>query len=1304
MFSPLAKNTYREITRSPGRFLAIIAIIVLGSGFFVGLRVSEKAMTATANTYLDDTRFYDFSVATTLGLTEEDVEAMRESPEILDAEGSFETDALVNFGEDVDLVYSFYSLPERINTPELLEGRLPESAGECLADSWSGLEPGDKIYISENNAEDDLELFTRRELTVTGVVTSPLYLNFERGSTALGSGSVSSFCYVLPEVFDADYFTTVYIRCEDMPEGYTAGYDDRSEALEDVLTAIADARADARYTTVVSDAQRELDDGWAEYNDGLEEYRSKRADAEKELEDAATELEDAAAKLEDGKREIEDGKRELDDGKKELRDNEKTLSDAKAALDSARVELEDAKKQIDDGEAEYANGVTELEDRRAQGQEELDSAKAELDDALAALNEGEEDYARGQREYNDGWAQYNAGAAELEGYRKQLAEGEAEYEANLAYYQQQKKLFDDGKAELAANAQRIEDAREPVKNSRQLFDLLMSAIMSGVNGDPSGKYSFASADELLAALPEDSELADTVTGILSFYQSMGAPTDSADLLEKYATLTNAEAEIKRYDDAVAALPENERLLAEFEAGLQTGRATLDGYQRQIQSGEAELSAAYSQLYDAAAQLRDARKELDDGWAEYNEGLAEYEDGVNEFNTAIADAEAQLSDAADALEDAKRQYGEGLAEYEDGLEEYNDGLKKYNDGKRKISDAEVELADAEREYADGLKEYEDGLKEYEDAKAEAEREFADAEAELSDARAELMDAEQEIADIAYPDAYLLGRWANVGYACFESDASIVRSISSVFPLFFFLVAALICITTVSRMVEEQRSQLGVLMALGDSRLAVMGKFLVYAGSATVIGCVSGLLLGSRVIPLVVWQAYKIMYSFSDRIEFYYDLRLSTVTFIMYLAAMLLVTWLSCRKALGDVPANVIRPKAPKAGKRVILERVPFIWNRLSFLWKVTVRNIFRYKLRVMMMILGIAGCTALMITGMGINDSIKNVVDYQFTEISRYDFTVTFSGDMDQAAREEFMSDASGLAEDSLFLHQSSFTATANRVEKSVYLNAVDAERAGDVGEFIDFHSGSRPLPFPGKGEALINTGLAKALGVKAGDTVELRDEGGAELTLTVSGVYDNYIYNNVYISSETYAGAVGAEPEINYALILKNASVTTGDALAAILRMDGVLTASASQELRDRIGSMMESLIYIVLLTIVCAAALAFVVIYNLTNINIQERLREIATVKVLGFYDGESALYVLRENLLLTLLGAAAGIPLGLALNAFVMSEIKIDLIHFTPRVLPMSYVYSVALTIIFSMMVDVLMFRRLKKINPAEALKAAE
>ncbi|MGX8698985.1 MAG: FtsX-like permease family protein, partial [bacterium] len=675
--------------------------------------------------------------------------------------------------------------------------------------------------------------------------------------------------------------------------------------------------------------------------------------------------------------------------------------------------------------------------------------------------------------------------------------------------------------------------------------------------------------------------------------------------------------------------------------------------------------------------------------------------MTEAEASLAEAEAQLAEAREKLEAgeaeltaARQQLDEGKAQYESGLAEYEAGEKAYAAG---IAQGEKELREAEQKLTGGQTEYDEGLRAFTTAKSEYETKIEEAEEELSAAREKLDEAQRELDRVETPQVFVLGRWANVGYACFESDASIVSNVAKVFPVFFFLVAALICMTTISRMVDEQRSQLGVLLALGYSRPAVMAKYLLYAGAASVLGAGLGILLFSWAFPNIIWQAYSIMYDFTPRLTFTLNVPLSLATFFGYVAAMLLVTWLSLRKELGDMPANIIRPKPPKLGKRVLLERIPFIWNRLDFMRKVTLRNIFRYKSRVAMMILGIGGCTALMITGYGIRDSIQNVVDYQYSEITVYHYDVSFLDPPDGEKQETFRAAVADYTEGVAFVHMESVDATFDKKTKSAYLTLFAEEsQAGDY--FVLAQKGER-IPYPGAGEAVVNSGLAADLGLAVGDTLTVSGD-EAELKLTVSGIFDNYIYNYVFVTGETYEAAFGHAPAMKSALILAPGEDITG----RLLTEEGVINVTASSVLRQRIGSIMDSLIYIVLLTIVCAAALAFIVIYNLTNININERMREIATVKVLGFYPMEAALYVLRENVLLTALGALAGIPLGIALNSFVVGAIKVDLVTFTPRILPASYLSAIALTLLFSLLVDLVMSRRLNRIDMAQALKAAE
>lgn len=1164
----LRKNIFRGIFRSPGRFLAILGIIVLGSGFFVGLRISQQAMINTADQYLTEQAFYDFSISTTLGLTDDDVAAFAEAEGVAAAEGSVSADALVLMSEEAEAVVCFYSMPQTINLPALVDGRMPENDGECLVDAHSGFAVGDVLTLTDSNETDTLDMFKHRSFTVVGTATSPLYLNYERGNTSLGTGTISAFAYILPEAFDVDYYTTVYLRMADMPSSYSSAYDDAIDQWEDSITELAEERAEIRYDDLLSEANDKLAEGESEYVDGLAEYESERADAEAELNDAWAQLEDARVQIQDGQTEIDNGWNEL----------YTQAADGRAELDQAETELNDALTQLQDGEAEYESGM------------------ADYQDGLAQYNEKYAEYEDGLAQYNAGAAQYNAGAAQLE------------------------------------------EAKNQLDTQQAGFDTLTGTLASAIVDPSTHEPLYADSSALLEALGSGDQMAQTAvnTALGAMPEMPGMPTNSDELLAAEEVLNEGWNEYNA-----------------GKAQLDQGGASLGAAWIQISDGKAQLDEAWAELEDARIQLEEARSELDQGWEEYNTGVQELTDGREELENAISE------------------------------------------GTLELQNAEAELADAQAEYDDGLAEYEDG-------RAEADAEFADAEAELADARSELADARSELADIRRPSTYVLGRWSNVGYACFENDTSIVKSISTVFPLFFFLVAALICVTTITRMVDEQRSQLGVFMALGYGRLAIMSKFLIYSGSATVLGCVIGITLGSWVIPRVVWAAYTIMYNFSDSILFYFGTGLSALVFTAYLAAMLLVTWLACRRELRDTPANIIRPKAPKAGKRIVLERIPFLWKHLSFMWKVTLRNIFRYKQRVLMMILGIAGCTALMIAGLGIRDSIQNVVDFQFSEITHYDFTVTFDEPVDEAGETAFAQDAATYADGVLFVRQSSVTAISGKTEKTAYLTVVDDET--ELSRFVDLHADGTPLPWPGEGQALINSGLAEALDLEAGDSISIRSDSEEDMTFTISGIFDNYIYNYIYISPETYQAQSGAAPEINTVMILTAEGDSESAVITHLLGLDNVLNVTASTTMRERIDSMMNSLIYIVLLTIICAAALAFIVIYNLTNINITERLREIATVKVLGFYQWESAIYVLRENILLTIVGAGIGIPLGIWLNSFIIGQVKVDMVSFTPRVEPLSFVLALLLTFVFSALVDLFMYFHLSRINTAEALKAAE
>ena len=868
----------------------------------------------------------------------------------------------------------------------------------------------------------------------------------------------------------------------------------------------------------------------------------------------------------------------------------------------------------------------------------------------------------------------------------------------------------------------------------------------------------------------------------------------------------AEAE-EKIADAEAELEEKtaeaREELADAQKKIADGEAELADAQEKIADGEKELADAKAELADGEKELEENARELADARAQIEDGLEQISQGKAQIEAAIAAGQAamqqgalsqasgadpsqagvgtlqagagalqadagmsqvgagalqvgagmtptgmdpaqaamlasqlqQLSAQLSQLEAQETELRARLAQVEAGEAQVRDGRKELEEARGEIADGEAELEENRKKLEDAQADLEEGQQEYADGERELEEKTAEAQEEIDDARAEL-------ADIEEPDTYVLGRDTNLGYACFENDSSIVAGIARVFPIFFFLVAALVCITTMNRMVEEQRTQIGVLKALGYSEGKIMGKYLFYSGSAAVIGAVAGFFAGAFIFPVVIWEAYKIMYRMGE-IRIRYSIPLALISLAVALLCSMGTTWLTCRYELNSVAAELIRPRAPKNGKRILLERATFLWGRLSFLVKVSIRNVMRYKRRFFMMVVGIGGCTALLVTGFGIKDSIADVASQQYEEILNYDMSLTLKDPIPEEGGADFSEAAesadvgaaegsdgaagdsgeaagtSGRAADGLAgvletaarngmeaytaVSEKALDLTGPAATKAV--NVVIAKNPEEIGSFINLCTDEmEPIAWPGPGELVLNREVADKCGIRVGDTVSLRNDDGERLEGTVVALCRNFVYNYAYICPETWEEDNGELPEYK-SLYLTAGEDTDLRALSeALLECEEVSAVSVNRDFMDRVNNMMGSLDYIVLLIILCAGALAFIVIYNLTNINITERIREIATIKVLGFYPGETASYVFRENVVLTAIGALVGQGLGVWLHRFVMSQIRVDMVSFDVRVLPASFCKSIVLTFVFMAVVDVFMYLKLERIDMAESLKSIE
>lgn len=791
---------------------------------------------------------------------------------------------------------------------------------------------------------------------------------------------------------------------------------------------------------------------------------------------------------------------------------------------------------------------------------------------------------------------------------------------------------------------------------------------------------------------------------------------------------------REYDDGVKKL-ENSRaefqnMISSAEHEIEAGEKELAEKEKLLLEGEAELN---KKLPDSEAILTDALNNMekrlhenidnltpeqleraDSAIAEARNWLQEKDlsvirpewyyrflDGLDSVEEYLREDEEGNKEAIEAVLSIREATSETFGELIDGIEQLNNGREQLEAGKIKLAKAKEELRTGKEsaawEFLKAEKELEDGRRKLDDAKKELEN----AKKELDDGEEQLNEAREELADIKDPDVYILGRDTNAGYMCFKNDAEIVEGISRVFPLFFFAVAALVCITTMNRMVDDERSQLGILKALGYSKETIMARYLIYSGSAALFGCIIGVFAGSVIFPKTIWIAYGIMYNMPE-LTLVFDKGLILTSVLSYLALSLLVTWLTCRRELQECAAELIRPKSPPAGKRIWLEHITFIWKRLSFLRKVSLRNVFRYQKRLIMMVLGIGGCTALLLTGLGLNDSITGIADIQFREVSKYDAEVSFSGPLTKTDEARFLRQAGDSISDCLFLNSTSVNCSCNGATGSVLLRAVKSWDGID--KLIDFHYEDRAVPLPDDGECIISINLAERYGVSEGDELVLTVGDTDAINLRVSGVFFNIIDCYVYTSVDSIYNQLDTPPEIKSALINFSQEGEQHELGAKVSSCSNVVNVSISEDMRLRVNSMLDSMKFVVFLVIGCAGALAFIVLFNLTNINIIERLREIATIKVLGFNSRETSQYVFRENLILSLCGCIAGIPAGIWLLNFVIGQIKIDMIHFDAIISPMSYIGAVVLTFVFTLCVNLFMLPRLEKINMAEALKSVE
>lgn len=1282
----LHKDFWMEIRKSKARFISIFLIVALGVAFFSGIQASSPDMRYSGDAYYEAAKLMDLKIQGTLGLTQRDVKAVSDIDDVELAEGSYSTDVMSG-EDDARKVLHLESISSNFNLLTADEGRIPEKSGEIFLDKPfaknRGYKIGDTISVSEDG---DSELLKKTTYTVVGIGSSPLYISFNRGNTTLGSGEVSGFGYILPEDFEQEAFTQIYIMVHESGDviSYTDAYDNLIRKIQKRVEGIEKEQCSLRYDEIVAEANEKLDDARKELEDGKKESEEKLGDAKKKLDDGQKKYEDGKKEYEDGKQQLSDAKKELTDGKQQLADGRKQIEDGLSQLNSAKQQVEDGLSQLNTARSQLADSEAQINEKQAEltaGYEQLNAAKQQVSDGEVQLREAEKTLESKQ--------------AELDSGREQLETGKNTIKETKTALTGQKEQCEAGLVQVSEGESQISSSEEALSGQQAQLDELTSQkeALSSQAAELQAQY-----DAGVEAGKTEEELAELSTQIQTLNGQISAMEEQinagqaqidgaqAELTAKKSELAQTRAELEsslgQINEGFSQIKEQEETLSRTEAQLNEGQEELDKGKKELETKKAELSAAKEEIAVNQATLDDGQSQLDSARAQLSSGRQQLEEKQAQLNAGQAEIQANTEKLTSSQ-----------AELDANEQKLLDGEKEIRENEQKLKDAKKDLEDAKKKLSDGKKEYQDGKKEADDKIAEAQQ--------------KIEDAQKEVDDIETPEWIVTDRNDLPEYSDFGDNAERLKNIGKVFPMIFFLVAALISLTTMTRMVEEQRTQIGTMKALGYGKASIASKYLSYAFLATVGGSIAGVLFGEKVLPFIIIQAYGIMYwNIGDHMQLDYELQYALIASGAAVICTMGATLFSCAKTLAETPASLMRPPAPKEGKRILIERISFIWKHLSFSWKSSMRNLFRYKKRLFMTIFGIAGSMGLMLVGFGLYDSIMDIAILQYDQIQHYDAMVINDEDATDSQEKDLLKFLDGNSEIDHYTRVQLTKMTAPKEKGSVSIYVYVPENTENFKEDVTLRDRKSHEQYELTDDgAVICEKTASLIGVKTGDEITLEKD-NRKYKVKITAVTENYMGHYVYMTPPCYEKTFGEKPEYSSTVYtMKEDAESDLETLGnAILKYPAALSISYTSSTAGQVERMLGSLGAVIWVLIISAGMLAFVVLYNLNNINITERQRELATLKVLGFYDGEVSQYVFRENILLSFIGILAGAVFGIFLHRYVITTVEVDAVMFGRNIKPISFVYSGIITFGFSMFVNMVMHFKLKKINMVESLKSVE
>ena len=1290
----LNKSIKKSIYGSVGRFLSIMLLMALGSFALVGLFVTGPDMRKTGENYFEKYNVTDLTVICDYGIDEPEKEAIESASGIKEIEYIYLKDVTEN---DEDTSFRIYSMPEKLSLYELVSGDFPANSGEiaidsCMADKYK---LGETIHFTEKEDEVGDLILTNTDFKIVGFVnSSEVVSSLNRGQTDVGDGELKSFAIVDKSVFDSKVYMMAKLSFNDIDniDPYSELYKTLLEKHKTELEGLLKEKQDIRLADIKKEHQEDID-----------EAKRKIEDAKEELEDVRKKLSDADEAIEDAKVEIAENDVKLSDANKEIEKNEENLKDKEQEYNDAKKEFDDKKSEYEDGLKEYNDKKQEFDDKEKElkdKEEEYEDAKNELADSKVDYEDAVEELAENQGVYKTNAVLLAQKQAEYDVKYEAFKEKKAEYDESAKSFENAKKEIEDGKAQIELAEKELANQKEKLEAGKKQYEDGINELETAIE-----KYNAALEQEGLSEEEQakikatisvyEQKLAETKEEYNAFMEQTYTPgIEKIEMAEE--EIENKKEEIAKAEEELNAkepeLKEAEAKITEAEKEFKTSKAELDAKQKELDSAKAKIDKANKKIASAKVEIENGDVKLAEANAKINSGKTELEVA----RTKLDNAKDELDDGKKKLDDAEKELADANDKIEDGKRKLADAKVDYNDATKKLSDAKKKLNEKE-------KEYKEKLQEFNEKEPDALKKIEDGEKELNDAQEKLDDLEKPTYSVDNRREIPGGE----GYRIYGTVSEIVDSLAKIFPVFLYFVAALVTFTTMTRFVNEERINSGTLKALGYTDADIIKKFVVYGFFAGTVGTIMGILLGHTLLPYIVYKAYENGFTL-PKIEFHFYPTITLVSMGLSFISSVLPAYVVAKKALREKPAQLLLPKAPKAGSKIMLEKITPIWNRLSFTHKVTARNIFRYKSRMFMTIFGVAGSVCMLFTGFSMQGSISKINERQFSDIIKYDIIVALNN---RISDEENLELKNKLESDSISsytgIYYEPVTKVAGKNNDKQEIKLIATQNTKTFNKYISLidRKTKKSIELT-NGGVVISERLSQLLDVKKGDMITFTDEKDNPREAIVSDICEMYAGHFIFMNANEYESIYEKDFKENAELILlNNKSIeNTNKQAEKFIALSSVKGVVQNTTLYNQINTIVNSLDRIMKVLIIVASMLAIVILYNLTNINVSERIRELSTIKVLGFYDNEVTMYIYRETILLSAIGIIFGCILGIFLHAYILYVVPPDEIMFSPRVVMSSYIVPMITITVVTMILKANVNKRLRKLDMLQALKSVD